>query len=271
MSLLVVLAGCTSDPAPGASARPTPPATSSPAASTSYVALGDSFTAGPGISPQQDDAGYCQRSTRSWPGLVAASLQLTVKDVSCSGATTADLASTVASGAVSPDTGLVTVSAGGNDGGLFLSLIRSCSSGSAACRTFVDQQVPAVLDRTTSDLVSLLGAVRSAAPTATVVLVGYPRIMPDNGTCETVGIDSADARAVVAAEEALDEALTAAADRAGITHLSLRGGSQGHDACAGDEAWTNGAEPVAGDGIVFHPNRRGMAGVAALVAAQVGR
>lgn len=273
-TVLMILTGCSSDPVPDdrpAPARSAPASSkaSAPQAPTSYVALGDSFTAGPGISPEQDDSGFCQRSTQSWPRLLAASLDLEVSDVSCSGATTADLASTVASGAVRADTGLVTVSAGGNDGGLFLSLIRACTSGAEACRTFVDRQVPDVLDRTTTDLAALLEDVKAAAPTATVVLVGYPRILPETGSCEAVGIDATDARAVVSAEAALDDALAAAAERAGVQHVSLRSGSRGHDACAGAAAWTNGARPAGGDGIFFHPNRRGMAGVAEIVAAQL--
>lgn len=275
-SLLITLSACSSDAAPD-DLRPDTPkpdtaATSrAPGAATtsSYVALGDSFTAGPGIDPQRPDAGLCQRSDQNWPSLLAATAQLDLTDVSCSGATTADLAATVAAGAVPADTGLVTVSAGGNDGGLFLSLIRACTTGAEACRTLVDQETPAILERTTTDLVSLLQTIVSDAPGATVALVGYPRIMPATGTCEAVGIAAADAASVASAEAELDTALATAADRAGVAYVSLLEPSAGHDACAGDEAWTNGRSPTPGDGIFFHPNRRGMAAVAALVATAV--
>lgn len=274
--LLLALSACTSgssSDAPEASDSPTvsrtPVATSSPVASSSYVALGDSFTAGPGIGAQQADAGLCQRSTLNWPTLLAATLHLDATDVSCSGATTGDLANTEASGVVGADTRLVTLSAGGNDGGLFLSLIRACTGGTDACGTFVDQQAPPILQRTTSDLVDLLKRVRSDAPGAAIVLVGYPQIMPATGTCGAVGIAADDAASVLSAEHALDDALAAAARGAGVTYVSPLGPAVGHDACAGDDAWTNGRSPVAGDGISFHPNRRGMAAIADLVAAAV--
>ncbi|MFF0013029.1 hypothetical protein [Streptomyces sp. NPDC005374] len=59
-----------------------------------YVALGDSYTAGPKIPDQNGDPAGCDRSDRNYPSLVAAGLDIKgadFKDVSCSGATIADL------------------------------------------------------------------------------------------------------------------------------------------------------------------------------------
>ena len=214
--LLVLVGGCSSGGA--SSDGPTPsPTPSTPASATtsaaarragdSYVALGDSFTAGPGIDPQSTDAGLCQRSDDNWPALEARSLDLALTDVSCTGATTVDLTATVTSGAVPRDTGLVTVSAGGNDGSLFVALIRACATGSSTCRAYVADELPGVLDRTTSDLSDLLASVRGDAPDADVVLVGYPRIMPSTGTCSAVRIPAADVampRAVTCADTRVD-------------------------------------------------------------------
>lgn len=266
-----MVSGCSSDASPGPAGSTTDATTPAAAAPTgpsaSYVALGDSFTAGPGILPEQDGAGFCRRSAKDWPTVVAAALQREVTDVSCAGATTADLAATVDSGVLGPETSLVTVSAGGNDGGLFLSLLRACSGPASTCTTFTEDQAPATLRQTTTDLTALLRDVRTAAPSATVLLVGYPRILPATGTCAVLGISAADAASVSGAEAALDTALADAAGRADIPYVSARAPSQGHDACAGDQAWTNGIAPAAGDGIVFHPNARGMAAVGNLVAA----
>ncbi|KAA1376494.1 SGNH/GDSL hydrolase family protein [Aeromicrobium fastidiosum] len=273
--LLAVLGACSSGgtssdgPSPTSSTSPSASATTSSPDRDAYVALGDSFTAGPGIDPQSTDAGLCQRSNANWPALVATTLDRDLTDVSCTGATTTDLAATVASGAVPRDTGLVTVSAGGNDGSLFVALIRACATGSSTCRAYVSDELPGVLDQTTADLADLLGSVRGDAPDADVVLVGYPRIMPTTGTCPEVRIPAADVSSVVTAEAALDAALASAADRAGVRYVSLRTASEGHDACAGDAAWTNGTSPTPGDGIVFHPNARGMQAVADVVAAAV--
>lgn len=273
-TILATVASCSSgsssdDARPTASATSTASAsaTPTPQGSRTYVALGDSYTAGPGITPQQADSGFCQRSAENWPTRVASSLDLTLRDVSCSGATTSDLTATLASGALRGDVSLVTVSAGGNDGGLFLSLIQACRTGADPCRAYVDDRAPAILGTTTADLASLLERVRTTAPDARVLVVGYPRIMPASGTCAAAGIPAADATSVVRAESALDAALDASASKAGVEYVSLRAASQGHDACAGDQAWTNGAAPRPGDGIVFHPNARGMKAVADVVAA----
>ena len=271
VATLALVAGCSGQgSSDDVGSSPTPPASTTQAPSSegpsSYVALGDSFTAGPGIAPSQADAGFCQRSTRNWPTLAASALNLDLVDLSCSGATTSDLSATAGSGAVPEDAGLVTVSAGGNDGGLFLSLIRACTGGTRQCRDYVTDQTPSILRQTTDELSALLADVRTRAPRARVLLVGYPRIAPASGTCDALGIPADDVTSVLDAETALEAALRRAAERAEVDYVSLRGPSDGHDACAGAQAWTNGTAPRAGDGIVFHPNAAGMAGVAEIVA-----
>ena len=63
-------------------------AASAPAANPrSYSALGDSYTAVPFVPSPTGDTLRCQRSTNSYPAIVARSLQIgTYRDASCSGA-----------------------------------------------------------------------------------------------------------------------------------------------------------------------------------------
>ena len=89
-----------------------------------YVAMGSSFAAGPGLpkrvpgSPRR--AG---RSTGNYAHLLAAALGLDLHDVTFSGATTGDLLRPSAAdqpaqlAAVTQDTALITITAGGNDVG----------------------------------------------------------------------------------------------------------------------------------------------------------
>src|SRR4051812_30413281 len=59
-----------------------------------YVALGDSYTSGPAILPQDPAIPGCLRSQVNYPHLVARDLQqLALVDVSCSGAQTKDMTS----------------------------------------------------------------------------------------------------------------------------------------------------------------------------------
>ena len=61
------------------------------ASGTGYVALGDSFASGPDIPTQLADPAGCLRSSNNYPHVAATALKLALTDVSCSGATTADM------------------------------------------------------------------------------------------------------------------------------------------------------------------------------------
>jgi len=111
--------------------------------------MGDSYTAGPLVPIQTGKPVGCLRSTNNYPALVAKGLAVTTaQDVSCSGATTADLAAPQRTGlgtnaaqldALGADVSLVTLGIGGNDIG-FVSIIAECATRSpleptgAACR-----------------------------------------------------------------------------------------------------------------------------------------
>ena len=285
VAFAVLLAGCSSAPGePGPTS--TTASTTTPAPSVtpdlppvrSYVAIGDSFTAGPGLADLRDGGAFCLRSDHNWPSLLAQRLSPTsFVDVSCAGATTHDVLynGTGPAGArpqiaaVRSNTDLVTVGIGGNDGNLFASLISACTGGQGACEPFSRDSAPVILRQTVTDIAAVLDDVRAKAPRATVLLVGYLRIMPDSGSCPTIGISAGDAAAVGAAEKALDRALADAAHAAHVPSVSMRKASRGHDACAGARAWTNGVQVKDDDGIAFHPRLAGMQAVARAVAAQL--
>src|SRR4029453_7302003 len=100
-----------------------------------YVALGDSYTAGPLIPPFEQPYG-CLKSGNNYPHFVAANIGLPLRDVSCSGAETEDM---FAPQGVSPGpnppqldaldagTQIVTLGIGGNDIG-FSSVAEDCMS-----------------------------------------------------------------------------------------------------------------------------------------------
>ena len=283
-AIAVLLTGCSSspsEPSPTSTAATTTPAPSRAPdlpAVRSYVAIGDSFTAGPGLPDIRPDGAFCFRSDHNWPSLLARALRAPAfSDVSCAGATTGDVlrsgtgpgAAPPQLNAVRPGTGLVTVGIGGNDGNLFASLISACTSGHSACGQFSRTSAPAILRQTVSSIVAVLDDVRAKAPKATVLLVGYLRIMPESGSCAAIGIPAPDAAAVAGAEQALDQALADAARRADVPYVSMRKASRGHDACAGDQAWTNGGTVTDDDGIAFHPRLAGMQAVSEAVEAQL--
>jgi lysophospholipase L1-like esterase len=93
-------------------------------AGSRYVAMGSSFAAGPGLpSRVPGSPRRAGRSTGNYAHLVARALSLDLHDVTFSGATTGDILGPSAAGqpaqvdALTPDTALVTITAGGNDVG----------------------------------------------------------------------------------------------------------------------------------------------------------
>ncbi len=103
-------------------------------ARSTYVALGDSFAAGDGVPVQGTGPAMCARSSADYPHVLAAALGLALDDVTCSGATTADVLGPQRSSdtsvpaqtdALGPDDALVTLTIGGNDLG-FSGIVARC-------------------------------------------------------------------------------------------------------------------------------------------------
>jgi len=111
------------------------PRTKSLATGDQYVALGDSATAAPGTGPMSDVA--CLQSSTNYPHRVATTLGLDLVDVSCSGATTEDVAEGQVfrqaelppqADALSDSADLVTIGLGANDFKVFGTVVLSCAA-----------------------------------------------------------------------------------------------------------------------------------------------
>lgn len=278
------LSGCSSsageDPAEGASSLPV--VTGLPA-EIDYVALGDSFTAGPLIAPYADDAGGCLRSAANYPSLLAERLDVaSFTDVSCSGARVSDLLRPQRSfiggriaapqlDAVLRGTDLVTVGIGGNDESLFGSLAGGCSGGETASFAGCDSLFAtpgsvaakvASARRVEPTLTRALARIHRRAPEALVVVVGYPSLLPESGRCAAVPFAAADYAPLNRIEAALNDSLRGAAEAQGARFVDLAAASRGHDICAGDDAWVNGPDNRPDVAAAYHPFASGMVGAA---------
>jgi lysophospholipase L1-like esterase len=200
-----------------------------------------------------------------------------VTDVTCSGATTADMTrpQRVTGGANppqlravrSPDS-LVTLTIGGNDIG-FASIIETCASLSfsdpfgAPCEAHytaggTDQLAQAV-KRTAPKVDATLRAIRARAPHARILLVGYPDILPNTGEgCwPAVPFAYGDVPYLRGVEKELDQMLAAAAASNGAAYVDTYSDSIGHDVCKPPKTrWVEGATPTS-PAAPFHPNRMG--------------
>lgn len=248
-----------------------------PSKGASYVALGSSFAAGPGIQTQ---LGSCGRSDHNYPHLVAAALELKLTDVSCGGATTANILDTPQNGAapqlaaVGADTALVTVTIGGNDITYSASTIRCGNAGADdRCAAKLDQARIAALGRELPGrLAAVLDAIRAKAPKATIVMVTYPRVVPPPAErCAAVGLTDADADYFAALGRQLEDATVGVAKAKGALVADPYTLGEGHGPCAAEgDRWVNGATP-AGSGASFHPTANGHEEMARLVLAALKR
>lgn len=249
-----------------------------------YVAVGDSYTAGPQIPTQVGSPAACGRSDHGYPALLADRLHATsFTNVSCAGASPANVtqAQVVDDGtnppqldAVTATTQLVTVGLGANDQNVFWGLMSGCAglaasdpSGSPCTDHFTaggTDQVAQKLAVTRTDLVTALEQVRAKAPGAVVVVVGYPRMLPATGSCSNVQFAPGDYAYVTRWGEELNAALEAAAQATGAHYVDTWSASTGHDACSGNAAWVNGSTAPA-DSAAYHPTPLGMAAEADLV------
>lgn len=263
----------------------------------SYVALGDSYTSGPEIPRQIGRPAGCERSDRDYPTLVARYVRVSLAkfhNMSCSGATTADLADPQRTtegtnpaqlSALSASTTLVTLGIGGNDID-FVGVLTRCASldligkavkttagGShlAPCRVYYTRdgvdQLRAKIQRASELVAEALDEIRERAPRARVYVVGYPELLPAGGrTCaETLGISQGDLAFLHNDELALNAMLRQRAKAAGAVYVDTYAPSRGHDACV--SATSRWLEPwlPSSPAAPLHPNARGERGMAEAV------
>src|SRR3954464_4686483 len=222
------------------------------AAGATYAALGDSYSSGVGTGSYTVDSA-CKRSVYAYPYLWTQKHAGTAPSfVACSGAKTSDLLSTQIQ-AVTSATTLVTMTIGGNDIG-FANLIYQCTLSDCS----------AALDNTRANLETTLGAaldrvyttVKSrAAPGATIVVLGYPRVFSGAGCFGTLGISSTEQTKANALSDALDRMIATHAATDAVTYKSAIGAFVGHAVCS-LSPWLNGLN-LFNTGESYHPTRSG--------------
>jgi lysophospholipase L1-like esterase len=265
--------------------------TAGAAGSGRYVALGDSYASAPLVPVQTGQPAGCSRSSRNYPSLVAQGLGVgDVRDVTCSGATTAEMtaAQPVSGGknapqlaAVTAAATLVSVTIGGNDIG-FGQIIQECATRSAlkpigsACKDFYNSdgtdQLAARIRATAPKIAGVLRGIDDRAPDAKIVVVGYPAILPDSGPgCFPVmPFSPGDVAYLRSTEKALNAMLADEAASAGAVFVDTYTPSIGHDVCTPPGTkWIEGFVPTSPAAPV-HPNALGTAGQAAAVLDALG-
>ena len=223
------------------------------AAAGNYAALGDSYSSGVGTGSYTLDSA-CKRSVYAYPYLWAQRHTGTsLSFVACSGAKTSDLLASQIQ-AVTSTTSLVTLTIGGNDIGfanlIYQCTLSDCSAALDATRATLEASLGAALDTVYARVKS------AAAPGATIVVLGYPRVFSGAGCfLGTLGISSTEQSKANALADALDTVIASHAVLDGVTYRSAIAAFTGHAVCS-SSAWLNGLN-LFNTTESYHPNRAG--------------
>ena len=225
----------------------------------------------PGI-PTIDGSNGCQRSDHNYGALAAKRLQAKYVDVSCGMATTANATApqVTVTGPVPPQlkgvtkkADVVLVGLGLNDLQFFSDMVFTCTflaviqpAGTPCQDLFAVSPSGGPIDRLpqiAQNITAVLTAVEERAPDAQVLLVGVPQLVPESGTCAELPLPAEEYPYFHRAFDELAQTMEEAADEAGVTFVDVLGPSEGHDICAGEDAWVLGNADRPGAGVAYHP------------------
>ncbi|MGC3002718.1 SGNH/GDSL hydrolase family protein [Streptomyces sp. G35A] len=238
----------------------------------------------------------CDRTSDAYPGVVARELDdfppgkpVHLTNVSCGNATIADIARTKqtpvspvqppAGGwpAVDPqikraklndETDVVTIGVGGNSlpfGGMLLKCLELGATPGESCREYYtsppegEESIQDKLARVQDEYIEMLAEVHEAAPNAKVITVGYPAVLPQEGSdcnrallTELGAIKHADIdwlRDDVL--KPLNSTIQRVTSFFGDRYVDVYSSSEGHDAC--QSAGTKWVEGICGDAADYWP------------------
>jgi lysophospholipase L1-like esterase len=251
-----------------------------------YVALGDSYAAGPFIPDPVLPLG-CLKSNHNYAHLAAPSIGLPLRDASCSGAKTTHMTTPQnvdpdgpnppQFNSLAADTKVVSVTIGGNDIG-FSDILESCVTYNPFSNPCQKKYVVGGVDEISRRIAAaaplvagVIQGIHARSPQARVFITNYPAIYPETGSgCwPQMPTSFGDSPYLRSKERELNAMIAnqAAANNAGLVNWYQA--SIGHDACKGSSTrWVeplipgNSAAPV-------HPNASGMQGGANALVASV--
>jgi lysophospholipase L1-like esterase len=275
---------------PGAAPPATVPPPNAPFKLTGpVVALGDSYTAGDMLPMSVSGRPVgCLRSSSAYPALVAKALgaSAVLVDAACTNAGVSEMTQSQRTylgtnppqfNVLARDDSLVMMTLGGDDMG-FLTVLRTCMElsitdprGSPCKSHFTSGGTDQLTARVTAEaakLTTVLDAIRTLAPHARVLLLGYPDVLPQRGGCwPVVPITDGDIAWMRGIEGQLNAMLRQVAAATGATFVDTYTPTTGHDFCQNSNVRDfEGLVPTS-LALPFHPNARGQAAMAAAVLA----
>ncbi|HET7338652.1 MAG TPA: PKD domain-containing protein [Candidatus Dormibacteraeota bacterium] len=263
-----------------------------------YSAMGDSFASGDGNPQYITDSGGdtladgCHRSAAAYAFQIAEALYGGQKRfVACGGAVISNIvlgkggeASQL--NALDTSVDVVTISVGGNDIG-FADIAKACivlgdpciylksaDFSSAIARIGNEANAGQILDPSTAPssstdpaytLDNVYATIRSRAPNARILVVGYPDLLPASGPCLKIGMDANTVAWLNSLEATLNDTIQTEAERNGAEFVDLSTAFLGHDLCS----LQSDVNYIVFDNTPVHPNVDGQAAMAAGVEAAI--
>ncbi len=250
---------------------------STASAAPNYVALGDSYAAGPLTGVFVPPYG-CLKSSTNYANFVALRIALPLRDRTCSGASTRHMteAQGVTPGpnppqfdALDADTRLVTIHIGGNDIG-FSGLATDCFNldpNGPACST---GDVTSRIATAGTRVAAVLAGIKARSPQAKILVLDYPAIFPHSGggCWPSLPVANASVPALRNVQIALNTMLANETAAAGVTLVPAYAASKGHDACQLPLIrWVEPLIPL-GLGAPVHPSLAGMLAMSDMIVAR---
>lgn len=231
------------------------------AATRSYVALGDSYSAGVGSGGSTDST--CYRSQRGYAPLIAKRAGLSLNYQACSGATTADVTAKQLS-ALSSSTSYVSMTIGGNDLG-FARTIEQCALPSwlSNCTGSINAGRKTLANALPGRYSTLFASIKNRAGNANVAIGGYPHIFMGKDCNLLTFFSPKEESSINSATDDLDTLIGTKARAVGFSYVDPRAAFTGHAVCDHPE-WINGLSYPLVDS--YHPNAAGNVGYATLFA-----
>lgn len=232
-----------------------------------YVALGDSYSAGVGTGSPENE---CFQSKEGYPALIAGATGWKLDYRACSGADVAKVAGQVTQMATHAE--IVTVTAGGNDAG-FATILGACATGDdAVCAATIQQFDRTVLRGTLPGaLKGLYRSVQRTAPRAKLLVVGYPRLFDGKDCLGAPGgpfyISEREQAMLNAYTDRLNRVIEQRARASGAHFVDATRTFSGHGVCSSTPYITGlGTSQLE----IFHPNDAGNIAYARLIARHLG-
>jgi lysophospholipase L1-like esterase len=260
-----------------------------------YVALGDSYSAGEGayrISADLAPGNRCHRTSQAYFHAIAGTFPFRKGAAfwACTGATTDDVLRGGNDGEppqvdqVNGDTSLVTLSIGGNDAG-FARVLAGCVvrlPWSGGCQEQATQ-IAGRFQTLRTSLRTVLDRIVVKAPSARVIVLGYPRLFSETAgrSFDNISVDDQRWLNLRAKElgdlirqvaQAADQRIVAARGPGSVEFVDLLHGFAGHE-IGTEDPYLNGLEvnlsALAAEARSFHPNAAGYRRLAQLVSRQI--